>query len=39
LDRPRTWQGYWWNTSSFIFKEIASYLFDYYWVPKRETKK
>ena len=39
LDRPRTWSGYWWNTSSFIFKDIATYLFDYFWVPKREVKK
>ena len=36
LNRPRTGQGYWWATSSHIFKEIAAYLLDYYWVPKRK---
>lgn len=34
LDRPRT-NEYWGSTSSFIFKDIASYLFDYYWIPKK----
>ncbi len=38
LVRPRLWQWYWWATSAYIFKDIASYLFDYYGIPKRETK-
>lgn len=33
LERPRTSQ-YWGRTSALIFKDIASYLFDYYWIPK-----
>lgn len=33
LERPRTSQ-YWGRTSAFVFKEIASYLFDYFWIPK-----
>ena len=39
LVRPRLWSWYGWATSAYIFKDIASYLFDYYWIPKRETKK
>jgi len=38
LDRPRTGQWYGWATSSHIFKEIATYLFDYYWIPKKTNK-
>jgi len=36
LDRPRTGGGYWGSTSAYIFKDVASYLFDYYWIPKRK---
>lgn len=36
LDRPRTSQ-YWWNTSAHIFNRIASFLFDYYNIPKMLT--
>lgn len=35
LDRPRKWDGYWGNTSWFMFHEVAAYLFDYYWIPKK----
>lgn len=35
LERPRTNQ-YWWQTAAFIFKDIASYLFDYYEIPKKK---
>ena len=38
LDRPRTWQWYWGLTSAYIFKDIATYLFDYYWIPKKIKK-
>jgi len=38
LDRIRTSQ-YWWETSWHIFAEVAKYLLDYYWVPKKEIKK
>lgn len=38
LDRPRTSQ-YWGATSAFIFKDIATYLFDYYEIPKKEIKQ
>ena len=38
LDRPRTGQGYWGATSSYIFKDIATYLFDYYSIPKKSVK-
>lgn len=38
LERMRTAQ-YWWYTSAYLFKDIASYLFDYYGIPRRETKK
>ncbi len=34
LERPRV-SNYWWATSSFIFADIAKYLFDYYWIPKK----
>ncbi len=37
LDRPRT-SEYWGVTSSQIFKDVAWYLFDYYGIPKKETK-
>lgn len=37
LDRPRT-NEYGWNTSSFIFRDVASYLFDYYWIPRKAKK-
>ncbi len=33
LERPKV-NNYWGSTSAFIFKDIASYLFDYYWIPK-----
>jgi cell division protein FtsI/penicillin-binding protein 2 len=36
LVRPRT-NEYWGKTSAFIFKDIASYLFDYYWIPKKNN--
>lgn len=36
LDRPRAWWGYWWNTSSHIFKEVTEFLLNYYWIPKKE---
>ena len=39
LERPRTGQWYGWATSAYIFKDIASYLFDYYWIPKRNIVK
>jgi cell division protein FtsI/penicillin-binding protein 2 len=35
LDRPRKWDGYWGNTSWFMFHEVSAYLFDYYWIPKK----
>ena len=34
LDRPRT-NEYWGWTSSYLFKETAEYLLDYYWIPKK----
>ncbi len=34
LDRPRT-SNYGWQTSAFIFSEIASELFEYYGIPKK----
>ncbi len=34
LERPRT-NEFGWKTSAFIFAKVASYLFDYYWIPKR----
>ncbi len=37
LERPRT-SEYGWSTSAYIFKDIASYLFDYYKIPKKEIK-
>ena len=37
LDRPRTVE-YWWQTSAFLFSETSEYLFDYYWIPKKEEK-
>jgi cell division protein FtsI/penicillin-binding protein 2 len=37
LERPRTSQ-YWGSTSAYIFKDIATYLFDYYEIPKKETE-
>lgn len=36
LDRPRT-SIYWGLTSSHIFKEIATYLLDYYKIPKKSV--
>ena len=33
LERPRT-SVYWAVTSWDLFKEVATYLFDYYWIPK-----
>lgn len=33
LERPRT-SVYWAVTSWELFKEVATYLFDYYWIPK-----
>jgi cell division protein FtsI/penicillin-binding protein 2 len=39
LDRPRGGLWYWWLTSAYIFKDIASYLFDYYWIPKKNIIK
>lgn len=38
LERIRT-SVYWWETSWFIFWEVAKYLFDYYKIPKREIKE
>ena len=38
LDRPRA-SIYWGLTSAYIFKDIASYLLDYYKIPSREKKK
>jgi len=38
LVRPRTWGWYGWATSAYIFKDIASYLFDYYWIPRKNIK-
>ncbi len=35
LERPRTSQ-YGWQTSAFIFAEASSYLFDYFWIPKKK---
>ena len=35
LDRPRQNQ-YWGRTAAFIFKDVASYLFDYYWIPRKQ---
>lgn len=36
LERPRT-NVYWSATSWRIFSQVASYLFDYYWVPKSKN--
>jgi len=36
LVRPKTSQ-YWWATSSHIFHNIASYLLQYYWIPKKKV--
>ncbi len=36
LDRIRT-SAYGWETSWRIFSDVARYLFDYYWIPKKET--
>lgn len=36
LDRPRT-SEYGWSTASYIFKDIATYLFDYYKIPKKQN--
>ena len=36
LERPKV-NVYWWKTSAYIFSEIAEYLFDYYWIPKKEV--
>ncbi len=36
LERPRS-SEYGWNTSAKMFSEIASYLLDYYEIPKRKT--
>ncbi len=36
LDRPRT-SIYWGVTSAKIFKEISTYLLDYYKIPKKST--
>jgi cell division protein FtsI/penicillin-binding protein 2 len=33
LERPKV-SNYWGATSAFIFADVASYLFDYYWIPK-----
>lgn len=38
LDRPRAGQWYWWATSAYLFKDVATYLFDYYWIPKKNIK-
>lgn len=35
LDRPKT-STYGWATSAYIFGSVAKYLFDYYWIPKKE---
>ncbi len=37
LDRPRT-NEYWGQTSAYIFNQVAAYLFDYYWIPSKNTK-
>jgi len=37
LDRPRTNQ-YGGQTAAFVFNEVASYLFDYYEIPRRVVK-
>jgi len=37
LDRPRTVQ-YWWNSSAFIYKDMAWYLLDYLGIPKKIKK-
>lgn len=34
LERPRMWWWYWGTTSSYIFKDIAKYLLNYYEIPK-----
>jgi stage V sporulation protein D (sporulation-specific penicillin-binding protein) len=39
LVRPRAWSWYGWLTSAYIFKDIASYLFNYYWIPKKNIEK
>jgi len=36
LVRPRTSQ-YWGLTSSHIFKDVATYLLKYYWIPKKKV--
>jgi cell division protein FtsI (penicillin-binding protein 3) len=38
LERPRTTQ-YGWASSAFLFKEVASYLLDYYEIPKRQEEE
>lgn len=38
LERPRV-SEYGWATSSYIFKDIVSYLYDYYGIPKKENKE
>lgn len=38
LDRIRT-SAYGWETSWHIFADVAKYLFDYYWIPKKEIIK
>jgi hypothetical protein len=35
LERPRN-SNFGWETSAFIFANIAKELFDYYAIPKRE---
>lgn len=35
LERPRT-SEYWGATSAHMFKKVASYLFDYYSIPKKQ---
>ena len=37
LDRPRT-NEYWGQTSAYLFNQVAAYLFDYYWIPSKNTK-
>lgn len=37
LDRPRT-SEYGWQTAAYVFRDIATYLFDYYEIPKKETE-
>mgnify|MGYP001942307595 CR=1 FL=1 len=37
LDRPRT-NNFGWQTAAFVFNDVASYLFDYYEIPRRVVK-